>query len=258
MTTYAEFYRRSIEQPDAFWAEQAARIHWHKPFGKVFDYSRPPFCSWFVGGETNLCHNALDRHLATRPDQAALIYISTETNQTRTFTYRQLYEEVNRFAAVLKSQGVGKGDRVLIYMPMTPEAVFAMLATVRLGAIHSVVFGGFAAASLAARIDDAQPKVMVTSDAGSRMGKLIALKPLVDEAIKLAKTPPRKVILCNRGLDKGMMLIAGRDADYAELRAQHMDDRVAVTWLESSEPSYILYTSGTTGKPKGVQRDTGG
>ena len=258
MTTYAEFYRRSIEQPEAFWAEQAKLIDWHKPFIKVLDYSKPPFCSWFVGGETNLCHNAIDRHLATRSAQAALVYISTETNETRTFTYKQLYEEVNRFAAVLKSQGVGKGDRVLIYMPMIPEAVFAMLATVRIGAIHSVVFGGFAAASLAARIDDAQPKVMVTSDAGSRMGKLIPLKPLVDESIKLAKSPPQRVIICNRGLDKDMKLIAGRDVDYAGLRALHMDDRVPVTWLESSEPSYILYTSGTTGKPKGVQRDTGG
>jgi propionyl-CoA synthetase len=165
----------------------------------VLDYSNPPFRSWFVGGETNLCFNAVDRHLIDRPNQNALVWISTEVDKTRTFTYLQLFDEVGRFAAMLKARGVGKGDRVLIYMPMVPEAVFAMLATVRLGAIHSVVFGGFAAASLAARIDDAQPKVVVTSDAGMRMGKMIALKPLVDEAIKLSKSPPEHVIVVNRG-----------------------------------------------------------
>ena len=258
MTTYAKLYRRSIEQPEAFWAEEAMAIDWHRPFSKVLEYAEPPFRSWFVGGMTNLCHNALDRHLAMRGKQNALVYISTETNQERTFTYQQLFEEVNRFAAALQAQGVGKGDRVLIYMPMIPEAVFAMLATVRIGAIHSVVFGGFAAHSLAARIDDAQPTVMVTADAGSRMGKILPLKPLVDESINLCKTPPAKIIICNRGLDKAMTTVAGRDLDYAALRAQHMDAKVPCTWLESSEPSYILYTSGTTGKPKGVQRDTGG
>jgi propionyl-CoA synthetase len=179
-------------------------------------------------------------------------------NETRKFTFRQLYEEVNRFAAILSELGVGKGDRVLIYMPMTPEAVFAMLATVRLGAIHSVVFGGFAAASLAARIDDARPKVMVTSDAGMRMGKLIALKPLVDEAIGLSKSPPAHVVLVDRGLDKTMSRVPGRDVDYMPARERYLGAKVPVTWLESNEPSYILYTSGTTGKPKGVQRDTGG
>src|SRR4029079_12210125 len=164
--------------------------------------------------ETNLCFNAIDRHLVDRPNQAALVWISTEVDQTRSFTYLQLHDEVSRFAAALKSLGVGKGDRVLIYMPMVPEAVFAMLATVGLGAIHSVVFGGFAAASLAARIDDAQPKVMVTSDAGMRMGKMIALKPLVDESIRLSKTPPATVILLDRGLDKNMARTPGRDVDY--------------------------------------------
>jgi propionyl-CoA synthetase len=258
MTNYADFYRRSIEQPEAFWDEQARLIDWHKPYDRVLDYTKPPFRSWFSGGMTNLCHNAIDRHLAARGQQNALVYISTETDETRIFTYRQLYDEVNRFAATLQALGVGKGDRVLIYMPMIPEAVFAMLATVRIGAIHSVVFGGFAAASLASRIDDAQPKVMVTADAGSRMGKIIALKPLVDESIRLAKTPPAKVVICNRGLDKGMTMIAGRDLDYATLRAQHMSAQAPVVWLESNEPSYILYTSGTTGQPKGVQRDTGG
>ncbi len=258
MTTYQEFHARSIRDPEGFWAEQAKLIDWHHPFDRVLDYAKPPFRTWFTGGLTNLCHNAVDRHLATRGAQKALVWISTEVNEEKSWTFAQLADEVNRFAAILKSLGVGKGDRVLIYMPMVPEAVFAMLATVRIGAIHSVVFGGFAAASLAARIDDAQPKVMVTSDAGSRGGKALALKPLVDESIRLSKAPPARVLIVNRGLDPAMAKVAGRDLDYAELCAKHAGAKVPVTWLESNEPSYILYTSGTTGKPKGVQRDTGG
>jgi len=257
-TTYRQFYERSIRDPEGFWAEQAALIDWHKPFTQVLDDAKLPFRSWFVGGETNLCHNAIDRHLARRASQPALVWISTEVEQTRSFTYAELHDEVNRFAGILRSLGVGKGDRVLIYMPMIPEAVFAMLATVRLGAIHSVVFGGFAAASLAARVDDAQPKLMVTSDAGMRMGKTIALKPLVDESLRIAKSPPPKVLIVDRGLDKSMTRVAGRDVDYAEARAKQGAVQVPVTWLESNAPSYILYTSGTTGNPKGVQRDTGG
>jgi propionyl-CoA synthetase len=258
MTTYKEFHRRSLDERDAFWREQAQLIDWQTPFTEVLDYSRPPFAKWFVGGRTNLCHNAVDRHLASRGDQPALIYISTETGQHNTYTYRELHAEVRRFAAILKAQGVGRGDRVLIYMPMVAEAAFAMLACARIGAIHSVVFGGFAAASLATRIDDATPKVMITSDAGMRGGKPVPYKHLVDEAVRLARTPPQKVIIINRGLDRDMKLVAGRDLDYATLRAQHMEDDVPCEWLESSEPSYILYTSGTTGKPKGCQRDTGG
>jgi propionyl-CoA synthetase len=256
--TYREFHARSLEDPEGFWAAEAERIDWHKPFTKVLDYAKPPFRSWYVGGETNLCHNAVDRHLAARAEQRALVWVSTEVDETRTFTYSQLHDEVNRFAAILRELGVGRGDRVLIYMPMTPEAVFAMLATVRLGAIHSVVFGGFAAASLAARIDDARPKVMVTSDAGMRMGKMIALKPLVDESIRLAAHPPRHVLMVDRGLDPAATRLPGRDVDYAAARAKHAGAQVPVTWVESNEPSYILYTSGTTGKPTGVQRDTGG
>ena len=258
MTTYKATHARSLAARSAFWGEQARLIDWVKPFNKVCDYSRPPFAKWFVGGETNLCYNAVDRHLSTRPDQAALVWVSSEVEQTRTFTYRQLWEEVNCFAAVLRSLGVGKGDRVLIYMPMIPEAVFAMLATVRIGAVHSVVFGGFAAASLAARIDDAKPRVMITADAGSRAGKIIPLKPLTDESIRLAKYPPKHVIIVNRHLDKTMQVLPGRDMDYTALAPRHVNDVVPCEWVESSHPSYILYTSGTTGKPKGVQRDTGG
>ncbi|MCW5596348.1 MAG: propionate--CoA ligase [Rhodocyclaceae bacterium] len=257
-TKYQEFHRRSIEDRDAFWSEQAKLVDWHKPFGQVLEYSKPPFAKWFVGGETNLCHNAVDRHLKDRAQQPALIYISTETGEEKTYTYAELHAEVQRMAAVLQSLGVGKGDRVLIYMPMIAEAIFAMLATVRIGAIHSVVFGGFAASSLATRIDDAQPKVMISADAGMRGGKAVPYKHLVDESLRLAQMPPKKVLIVNRGLDKAMSIVEGRDLDYAMLRKQHMDAQVPVTWVESSHPSYILYTSGTTGKPKGVQRDTGG
>ncbi|MBV8679003.1 MAG: propionate--CoA ligase [Aquitalea sp.] len=259
MSTYQDFHRRSIEQPEDFWGAEAQRIHWHKPYQQVLQYDNPPFRQWFAGGETNLCYNAVDRHLAERPDQAALIYVSSETGAEQSYTYRQLYEEVSRFAAIMQAQGVGKGDRVLIYMPMIPEAVFAMLATVRLGAIHSVVFGGFASASLATRIEDAAPKLLVTADAGMRGGKVIAYKPLVDEAMELAgAAAPARVILVNRGLAEAPMMKPGRDLDYATLRQLHLDDRAEVVWVESNHPSYILYTSGTTGKPKGVQRDTGG
>ena len=257
MTTYKEYHAKSLRDPAGFWAEKASLIDWRQPFSQVLDYSKPPFAKWFVGGTTNLCHNAVDRHLPTRSDQAALIYVSTETGDEKTYTYRQLYREVNRMAGILKSLGVARGDRVLIYLPMIPEAAFAMLACVRIGAIHSVVFGGFASVSLATRIDDAQPKLIISADAGSRAGKPIPYKHLLDEAIGLAKYPPPKVLLINRNL-ADMKRVPERDVDYATLRAEHMNDEVACEWLESSEPSYILYTSGTTGKPKGVQRDTGG
>ncbi len=258
MTTYRDFHRRSIEDREGFWSEQAGLVHWNRPFSKVLDYSRPPFAKWFIGGETNLCYNAVDRHLLARGEQKALVYISTETGEEKSFTYRELHAEVQRAAGMMQSLGVGRGDRVIIYMPMIPEAVFAILACARIGAIHSVVFGGFAAASLAARIDDARPRLMVTADGGSRMGKVVLYKALVDESIRLARHPPQKVVIFRRGLDKSMQTVPGRDLDYAELRARHMNAQVPVTWLESNEPSYILYTSGTTGMPKGVQRDVGG
>ena len=258
MATYKEFHRRSIEDREGFWAEQARLIHWHWPFDRILDYSRPPFSKWYVGGETNLCHNAVDRHLAERGEQKALVWISTEVDQQKTYTYRELHAEVNRTAAMMRSLGVTRGERVIIYMPMIPEACFAILACARIGAIHSVVFGGFAAASLAARIDDARPKLMITSDGGSRMGKRVPYKPLVDESIRLAKYPPQKVLIFHRGLDPEMPTVPGRDVDWQSLAREHAGVSVACAWLESNEPSYVLYTSGTTGRPKGVQRDVGG
>ena len=258
MGAYADFHRRSIEDRESFWTEEAQRIYWHRPFDRVLDFSKPPFAKWFVGGQTNLCYNAIDRHLDTRGDQPALVYISTETDTKCSYSYRELHAAVNACAAVIQAQGVGRGDRVLIYMPMIPEAAFAMLACARLGAVHSVVFGGFAAASCATRIDDAKPKLLITADAGLRGGKALHYKPLVDEAASLSKHPPQKVLVVNRGIDKDFKMVPGRDIDYAEALKQHGSTQVPVTWLESSEPSYILYTSGTTGKPKGVQRDTGG
>jgi propionyl-CoA synthetase len=257
MKTHDAVHARSIEDPEGFWREQAVLVDWHAPFTRVLDYSRPPFARWFVDGRINLCHNAVDRHLAGQGDAPALIYVSTETGAEKTYTFRQLHREVNRMAGILQGLGVAKGDRVLIYMPMIPEATFAMLACARIGAIHSVVFGGFASVSLATRIDDAKPKLIVSADAGSRAGKPVPYKHLLDEAIRLSKFPPSRVLLVDRGL-ADMERVSSRDVDYAALRAEHMNDEVPCEWLESSEPSYILYTSGTTGKPKGVQRDTGG
>jgi propionyl-CoA synthetase len=257
MSSYRELHQRSIRQPREFWGEQARRIEWKDPVGEVLDDSRPPFARWFPGATTNLCHNAVDRHLRERAGQRAIIYVSTETGIERVVTYAELHREVNAVAAMLQELGVGRGDRVLLYMPMIPEAIFAMLACVRIGAIHSVVFGGFASHSLATRIDDARPKVIFSADAGSRAGKVVPYKGLLDEAISLAQSAPAHVVMVDRGLAP-MAHVAGRDHDYASLRERHRDAIVPCVWLESSEPSYILYTSGTTGRPKGVQRDTGG
>jgi propionyl-CoA synthetase len=255
--SYRALYERSIHERDTYWAEQASRIHWHRPFDTVCDVSNPPFVKWFDGGLTNLCHNAVDRHVHDRADQAALVFVSTETHTEETISYGQLLVEVERMAAILHGLGVGKGDRVLIYMPMIPQAVIAMLATVRLGAIHSVVFGGFASHALASRIDDATPSVIVTADAGSRGGKVIPYKPLLDEALRQSAHRVPHVLLVDRKLAPAEM-DTPRDVDYWDARSSVMDAIVPCEWVEATHPSYTLYTSGTTGKPKGVQRDTGG
>jgi propionate--CoA ligase len=255
---YEESWRQSVDDPEAFWGAQAALIDWHVAPQRILDQSHPPFRQWFVGGMSNLCHNAVDRHLAERGDQLAIVAVSTETGITREISYAELYREVNAFAGVLRELGVGKGDRVVIYLPNIAEAVFAMLACARVGAIHSVVFGGFAAHNLALRIDDAEPALLICADAGMRGGKVIPYKPLVDAALREAASPPPHVLVVNRGLDTGMLIVEGRDVDYATRREAHLDAVVPVTWIESNAPSYLLYTSGTTGKPKGVQRDVGG
>lgn len=259
MLKFEDFYQQSIQNQtrDDFWREQAKTVSWHQTPEQICDYSNPPFVRWFADGELNLCHNAIDRHLTQRANQPALIAVSTETGSEKTYTYQELHAEVQRMAAALQSFGVGKGDRVQIYMPMIAEAAFAMLACARLGAIHCVVFGGFASGSLASRIEDAKPKVIVSADAGSRGGRVVAYKPLLDEALRLSSHQPDAVILANRGLAP-MDLHPERDHLWEDMRQQFLDAQVPCTWLRSTDPSYILYTSGTTGKPKGVQRDTGG
>ena len=257
MSNYEAFYRRSLDDRDGFWGEQAQLIDWHVPPTQICDYSHPPFANWYLGGKTNLCHNAVDRHLAQHGDKPALIYVSTETDTEVTYSFNELSVEVQRMAAILQSLGVGKGDRVLIYMPMIAEAAFAMLACARIGAIHSVVFGGFAAHALASRIEDASPKLVISADAGSRGGKVVPYKPLLDEAIQLSQHKPLSVLMVDRGLSPFSM-VAARDHGYAALRQTHLNAQVPCEWVDSQHISYTLYTSGTTGKPKGVQRDTGG
>ncbi|MDA8520508.1 propionate--CoA ligase [Acidovorax sp. NCPPB 4044] len=255
--SYAEFYQRSVEQPDAFWREQAELIDWIQPFSQVHDGSNAPFEQWFTGGKLNLCHNAVDRHALNRPDDKSLVWCSTEVDREVVFTFKELLREVQAMAASLLSLGVRKGDRVLVYMPMIPEAVFSMLACARIGAVHSVVFGGFSSVSLATRIDDAQPTIIVSADAGSRAGKVIPYKPLLDEAIRLANYKPAHVLMVDRHL-ADWDSVSERDVDYGPLRMAQLDRPVPCVPLDSTDTSYTLYTSGTTGKPKGVQRDVGG
>ena len=254
---YEKFYQRSLQDRDAFWTEQAELIHWEKPFEQVLDYSRPPFAHWFASGTTNLCYNCVDRHVAERGDQTAIIWVTTELNREVPISYRELYGQVNALSAVLREQGLAKGDRVLIYMPMVPEALVAMLACARLGIIHSVVFGGFASHALASRIDDARPKMIITADGGMRGGKAVHYKPLLKKGIEAAKAESPRVLVFNRGVETDPCPIPG-EMDYATEVARHAGAEVEPVWVESGHPSYILYTSGTTGTPKGVQRDTGG
>ncbi len=242
------------ENPQAFWAEAAKDVAWMTPYTRVLNDDNPPFYRWFEGGTLNTCYNALDRHIAEgRGDQAALIYDSPVTNTKKTYTYQELTDHVAAFAGAMAAEGVGYGDRVIIYMPMIPEAVIAMLAATRIGAVHSVVFGGFAASELAKRIDDCSPKMIVSASCGIEPNRIVEYKPLLDGAIEIAKNKPQKCIILQRDMAQAEM-IAGRDLDWHEaLKGATPADCVAV---DSSDPCYILYTSGTTGVPKGVVRST--
>jgi propionyl-CoA synthetase len=256
MPRIADVHRRSLEDPAGFWGEAAAAIDWATPPTRILDDSRVPFYRWYSDGELNTAHNCLDRHVdAGRGEQPALIYDSPVTDQVRRYTYRELRDEVARFAGVLRGLGVERGDRVVIYMPMVPEAVIAMLACARLGAIHSVVFGGFAPRELAIRIDDAKPKVIVSASCGIETQRVIPYKPLLDAAIEESSHPPAHCVIVQRPQSEAE-LHAGRDLDWDELMAGA--EEAACVVVAATDPLYILYTSGTTGLPKGVVRDNGG
>jgi len=251
-----DVYTQWVKDPEGFWAEAGEAIHWYQRWNRVLDGSRPPFYRWFPGAEVNTCYNALDWHVEHgRADQPALIYDSPVTGTIKRFTYRELRDEVARFAGALAGLGVGKGDRVIIYMPMVPEAVVAMLACARIGAIHSVVFGGFASHELAARISHARPNVIVSASCGIEVNRIVPYKPLLDKAIELAEVKPRRCIILQRPQQQAPM-IPGRDVDWAELTAAAQP--AACVPVAATDPLYILYTSGTTGMPKGVVRDNGG
>jgi propionyl-CoA synthetase len=254
--SYAEAYEKSINDPDGFWGPLAEDCFWYKKWDKVLDDSNKPFYRWFTGGQTNTCYNAVDLHVENgRGDQAAIIYDSPVTDTIKKYTYNDLKEQVSLFAGALAAKGVTKGDRVIIYMPMIPEATFAMLACARLGAVHSVVFGGFAANELATRINDAKPKVIVSASCGIEVTRVIEYKPLLDEAIDLSESKPEACIILQRPQAQAEMQ-DGRDFDWADVMYQASPhDCVPV---DATDPLYILYTSGTTGQPKGVVRDNGG
>jgi propionyl-CoA synthetase len=253
---YDTAYRASIENPDEFWGKAAEECRWYKKWDKVLDDSESPFYRWFTGGKTNTCYNALDCHVEDgRGDQVALIYDSPVTNTIKKYTYAALRDEVAKFAGVLAAQGVVKGDRVLIYMPMIPEAVVAMLACARIGAVHSVVFGGFAPKELATRIIDAQPKVIVSASCGIEVSRIVSYKPMMDEAIDMVDSKPDRCIIVQRPQEPASM-VEGRDLDWHDvMETAEPHDCVPVL---ATDPLYILYTSGTTGQPKGVVRDNGG
>lgn len=256
MSDYLTAHTRSLSDPEAFWADAAAGITWTTRWTSVLDVSRPPFARWFSGGELNTCYNAVDRHVERgRGKQRALIYDSPVTGVTRTFTYAELLDEVSRLAGALRQRGLGKGDRVIIYMPGVPEAVFAMLACARLGVVHSVVFGGFAARELATRIDDAKPAVILTASCGVEPTRVVAYKPLLDAAIDLATHKPQACVVLQRPQAE-VSLVAGRDFDWAACVRDAAP--AACVPLAATDPLYIHYTSGTTGIPKGVVRDNGG
>jgi len=256
MGRYEDQFQKSIKDPEGFWGKAAEAITWHRKWDKVLDDSNKPFYRWFSGGEMNTCFNAVDRHaLYGRADQAAIIYDSPVTNTLQKITYAQLLDQVSRFAGVLQGQGVGKGTTVIIYMPMIPQAAIAMLACARLGAVHSVVFGGFAPHELAIRIDDAKPRVIVTASGAIEGKKVLEYKPMLDKAIQLAAHKPEKTIVFQRQFVKAA-LEHTRDLDWDELMETAMP--VDCTPVKATDPLYILYTSGTTGKPKGVVRDNGG
>ena len=255
-TTYHEVYAHWRSAPEAFWAEAADGVHWYRRWDAILDRSRAPFYRWFAGGEVNSCYNALDRHVENgRAEQVALIYDSPVTSTVRAFTYRELRDEVARFAGVLAARGVTRGDRVVIYMPMVPEAVIGMLACARIGAIHSVVFGGFAAAELASRITDARPKAILTASCGIEIDRVIPYKPLLDRAIELAGSKPECCIVLQRPQARAS-LVPGRDHDWDQLAASATPAECVP--VLATDPLYILYTSGTTGNPKGIVRDNGG
>ncbi len=253
---FDKIYLQSITNPDEFWSEAADQVHWYKKWDKVLDTSDAPFYRWFAGGQTNVCYNAVDIHVEQgHGDQIAIIYDSPITASQRKITYADLQSQVAQFAGVLVANGVTKGDRVILYMPMVPEAAVAMLACARIGAVHSVVFGGFAANELAVRIDDCEAKVIVAASCGIEPGRIVAYKPLLDEAIELSSHKPERCIILQRPQTEAL-LTEGRDIDWIE--AMDSCEPVGCVSIESTDPLYILYTSGTTGQPKGVVRDTGG